>query len=68
MSDDSDNGEKEIKFSDLSQDDKLQVLLDALLEITERFETLSETLQETNEKLSNIDLPGRNYSVDRYDS
>lgn len=60
------NGSTTIHAKELSDSDKLNVLIEALADIADQVQALNDRLDETNEKLSNLSLDGDGFQVERY--
>lgn len=62
------NGESKIKLRDLTFTDKLDILIEALAELSDKVDELIEGQAELGEKVGNLTLEGDGFQVDRYDS
>lgn len=62
------NGETTVEKKHLTYDDKLDILIQGLAELTEKVETLAEQNDELAEKLSNLTASGSGFSEDEYES
>ena len=60
------NGETTVEKKQLSYDDKLDILIQALTELTEKVDNVSEQNDELAEKLSNLTASGSGFSEDEY--
>lgn len=58
------NGQSDIKISEVSERTMIEILLEAVQQLTETVEDLKETQTELIEKISNMSTPGSDYGFD----
>lgn len=61
------NGAAAVEKAQLSYDDKLDILIQALSDLTEKVETLVEQNDELVEKLSNITASGPGFDIETFE-
>lgn len=62
------NGATAVEDKHLTYDDKLDILIQGVAELTEKVDTLTEQNEELAEKLANITASGAGFEIDEYDS
>lgn len=65
--DPSKNGESEVDFLELSTDQKLEVIMDAILDQVEEVEGLKVLIAELVEKVGNLETPSVGFNLDPYE-
>ena len=61
MSEKNENGESGMNMAGLSMEDKIDLIVEGLVELNEKYD-------EIIEKLSNVSLPGAGYDIEEFDS
>lgn len=62
------NGESTVEQKQLSYNDKLDILIQGVTELTEKVEALAEQNAELAEKLANLTVSGNGFEIDEYDN
>lgn len=61
------NGESEVEFGELDQDQKLEVIFDSILDLVETVEELKINLAELGEKVGNLEVPSVGFNLDPFE-
>lgn len=61
------NGETTIETANLSYDDKFDILIQAVAELTDKVDGLVTQNEELVEKLNNLTVSGSGFAVDEFD-